>query len=33
MKGTVLYGPCDVRFEEREAPKIVEPSASAKGIP
>ncbi len=25
MKGTVLYGPRDVRFEEREDPKIVEP--------
>jgi threonine dehydrogenase-like Zn-dependent dehydrogenase len=26
MRGTVLYGPRDVRFEEREAPKIVEPT-------
>jgi threonine dehydrogenase-like Zn-dependent dehydrogenase len=26
MKGTVLYGPRDVRFEEREDPKIVEPT-------
>jgi threonine dehydrogenase-like Zn-dependent dehydrogenase len=26
MKGAVLYGPHDVRFEEREAPKIVEPT-------
>ena len=26
MRGTVLYGPRDVRFEERESPKIVEPS-------
>ena len=26
MKGTVLYGPRDVRFEERETPKIVEPT-------
>jgi threonine dehydrogenase-like Zn-dependent dehydrogenase len=26
MKGTVLYGPGDVRFEERADPKIVEPT-------
>jgi threonine dehydrogenase-like Zn-dependent dehydrogenase len=26
MKGTVLYGPGDVRFEEREAPTIIEPT-------
>src|SRR5437660_6495935 len=26
MRGTVLYGPSDVRFEDREAPKIVEPT-------
>ena len=26
MQGTVLYGPRDVRFEERDAPKILEPS-------
>jgi threonine dehydrogenase-like Zn-dependent dehydrogenase len=26
MKGTVLYGPRDVRFEERGTPKIVEPT-------
>jgi hypothetical protein len=26
MRGAVLYGPRDVRFEEREAPKIVEPT-------
>jgi len=26
MKGTMLYGPHDVRFEERETPKIVEPT-------
>jgi threonine dehydrogenase-like Zn-dependent dehydrogenase len=26
MKGAVLYGPRDIRFEEREAPKIVEPT-------
>ena len=25
MRGAVLYGPGDVRFEEREAPKIVKP--------
>src|SRR5206468_4759069 len=26
MKGTVLYGPRDVRFEEREMPKITKPT-------
>src|SRR5690348_4547535 len=26
MRGTVLYGPRDVRFEERESPRIVEPT-------
>jgi len=26
MRGTVLYGPRDVRFEEREIPKIIKPS-------
>ena len=26
MKGAVLYGPRDVRFEERGMPKIVEPT-------
>jgi threonine dehydrogenase-like Zn-dependent dehydrogenase len=26
MKGTVLYGPRDVRFEERPDPKIIEPT-------
>src|SRR5205085_12345730 len=26
MRGAVLYGPRDVRFEERESPKIVEPT-------
>ena len=26
MQGTVLYGPHDVRFEERNAPKIIEPT-------
>lgn len=26
MKGTILYGPHDVRFEERDAPKIVKPT-------
>jgi threonine dehydrogenase-like Zn-dependent dehydrogenase len=26
MKGTVLYGPRDVRFEERDAPKITKPT-------
>src|SRR5512144_1849050 len=26
MRGTVLYGPGDIRFEERETPRIVEPT-------
>src|SRR4051812_48018474 len=26
MQGTVLYGPRDIRFEDRETPKIVEPT-------
>jgi threonine dehydrogenase-like Zn-dependent dehydrogenase len=26
MKGTVLYGPGDVRFEERHEPQIAEPT-------
>src|SRR5947207_3436768 len=26
MRGTVLYGPGDIRFEDRERPKIVEPT-------
>jgi hypothetical protein len=26
MRGTVLYGPGDIRFEERETPAIVEPT-------
>jgi threonine dehydrogenase-like Zn-dependent dehydrogenase len=26
MKGTVLYGPRDVRFEDRDTPKIIEPT-------
>lgn len=26
MKGTVLYGPRDVRFEDREVPKIIKPT-------
>ena len=26
MRGTVLYAPRDVRFEERDAPKIVKPT-------
>src|SRR5437868_6465684 len=26
MRGAVLYGPRDVRFEERESPKVVEPT-------
>ena len=26
MKGTVLYGPRDVRFEERDSPRIEQPT-------
>jgi len=26
MRGAVLYGPRDVRFEEREFPKIIKPT-------
>src|SRR5215211_226049 len=26
MRGTVLYGPRDIRFEDRETPKIEEPT-------
>ena len=26
MRGAVLYGPRDVRFEEREVPKIINPT-------
>src|SRR5256712_4256237 len=26
IQGAVLYGPRDIRFEEREAPRIVEPT-------
>jgi hypothetical protein len=26
MRGTVLYGPGDIRFEDRETPKVIEPS-------
>jgi hypothetical protein len=26
MKGTVLYSPRDVRFEERDEPKMIEPT-------
>jgi hypothetical protein len=26
MKGTVLYGPRDIRFEERDLPKIINPT-------
>ncbi len=29
MRGAVLYGPRDVRFEERDAPKIIEPTDAA----
>src|SRR3954453_5817227 len=33
MRGTVLYGPGDVRFEEREEPKIIEPTDAVIRIP
>jgi threonine dehydrogenase-like Zn-dependent dehydrogenase len=26
MRGALLYGPRDIRFEDRETPKIVEPT-------
>ncbi len=26
MRGAVLYGPRDVRFEERDVPKIIKPT-------
>src|SRR4051794_41044277 len=26
MRGTVLYGPRDIRFEDRETPKVIEPT-------
>jgi threonine dehydrogenase-like Zn-dependent dehydrogenase len=26
MRGAVLYGPRDIRFEEREAPRITQPT-------
>ena len=26
MKGAILYGPRDVRFEERDTPKITKPT-------
>ena len=29
MGGTVLYGPRDIRFEERAAPTIISPSGVA----
>jgi hypothetical protein len=34
MRGAVLYGPRDVRFEERDLPKILKPTdASSKSLP
>ena len=33
MRGTVLYGPRDVRFEERPDPKIVEPTDAIIRLP
>jgi hypothetical protein len=32
MKGTVLYGPRDVRFEERPEPRIEKPNSDASMI-
>ena len=33
MRGTVLYGPRDVRFEERPDPTIVEPTDAVIRLP
>jgi threonine dehydrogenase-like Zn-dependent dehydrogenase len=33
MQGTVLYGPRDVRFEDREDPKIIEPTDAVIRLP
>jgi threonine dehydrogenase-like Zn-dependent dehydrogenase len=33
MRGTVLYGPRDIRFEEREDPRIIEPSDAVIRLP
>jgi threonine dehydrogenase-like Zn-dependent dehydrogenase len=33
MRGTVLYGPRDVRLEERDAPKIIEPTDAIIRLP
>jgi threonine dehydrogenase-like Zn-dependent dehydrogenase len=33
VRGTVLYGPFDVRFEEREDPKIIEPTDALIRLP
>src|SRR5690348_15503600 len=33
MRGAVLYGPRDVRFEEREDPRILEPTDAIIRIP
>src|SRR5947209_13864494 len=33
MKGTVLYGPGDIRFEDRETPKINEPTDAVLRLP
>ena len=32
MRGAVLYGPRDIRFEDREVPKIVEPTDAVIGV-
>ena len=26
MRGAIIYGPRDIRFEERDDPKIIEPT-------
>src|SRR5436190_505218 len=33
MKGTVLYGPRDIRFEDRETPKIIEATDAVLRLP
>lgn len=33
MRGAVLYGPRDLRFQEREEPKIIEPTDAVIRIP
>src|SRR5436189_3817464 len=33
MRGTVIYGPGDIRIEERDAPKIIEPTDAIIRLP